>query len=124
MGLAVAAKLPGKLELGGDRVDWDTDVTHIAARADRSAALVLEACVLRTLKHPRIVALVGIATQSQPAVLCLEYMANGDLRSFLRKCRPALEVPKAEIGPVTMAAIAARLCSALAFLEAHSIVHS
>ena len=51
-------------------------------------------------------------------------MANGDLRSFLRKCRPVLGTKrKAEIDGVMMAQMSCRLASAMAFLEHNRIVH-
>ena len=66
-----------------------------ARRLDENAALLLEAFVLHGLRHPRIVSLVAVVTQSWPVMICLEHMENGDLRSYLRKCRPSLKTPKA-----------------------------
>ena len=50
-------------------------------------------------------------------------MENGDLRTFLRRCRPSLKAPKATINQLTIAQMAARLSSAMSFLERHRIIH-
>lgn len=62
-----------------------------AAKIERSAALLLEAFVLYGLQHPRIVSLVAVCTHVRPIMVCMEYMPRGDLRTFLRKCRPSLQ---------------------------------
>ena len=62
-----------------------------AARIERNAALLLEAFVLHGLQHPRIISLVAVCTHVRPITVCTEYMARGDLRTFLRRCRPSLQ---------------------------------
>ena len=63
---------------------------------ERNAALLLEAFVLHGLAHPRIVALVAVVTRVTPIMVCMQHMPGGDLRTYLRKCRPALKNPAGE----------------------------
>ncbi len=55
-------------------------------QGDTSAeeSLQLEARLLVQLKHPCIIRVAGVITQSLPSLVCLEYMANGDLKTLLR----------------------------------------
>ena len=39
---------------------------------------------MKDFDHPNIVGLVGVCMDSSEPLVCLEYMANGDLRTFLR----------------------------------------
>ena len=72
----------------------------------------------------RILSLVGIVTDSTPAMVCTELMSNGNLKTFLRDCRPtSLTLPKAVIGELEMHQMASRLASAMAFLERRGVIH-
>jgi serine/threonine protein kinase len=115
------------------RIDaGDSVVGESAVAADE--ALVLEALLLNGLQHPGIVKLLAVVTLTAPVMICTELMLNGDLRGFLRLCRPQIAssevgrpgqqpgVPAKIDGPA-MIAIAARLSSAMAYLETQSIVH-
>jgi serine/threonine protein kinase len=50
----------------------------------REEALQIEARLLHLLQHPHIVSVLGVVTRTQPTFLCLEYMVNGDLKTYLR----------------------------------------
>jgi surface protein len=110
-----------------------------ADAAVEDEALLLEALLLNGLRHPAIVSLLAIVTKAAPILVCIELMENGDLREFLRDCRRKqassqsasptrkIHVPPqprhAEITPCVMALMAAKLGSAMAFLEQHHIIH-
>jgi hypothetical protein len=47
-------------------------------------ALQLEARLLHQLRHPHIVQVLAVVTKSLPTLICLEYMQNGDLKTYLR----------------------------------------
>ena len=51
-------------------------------------ALLVEGLLLHGLQHDRFVRLVAVVSTADPFMLCLEYMENGDLKTFLRRCRP------------------------------------
>jgi hypothetical protein len=46
--------------------------------------MLVEARLLFQLRHTNIVQVLGVVTKSSPALVCLEYMANGDLKTYLR----------------------------------------
>ena len=111
----VAVKVPNPPGLGAG--------ADLESLADQSTALLLEAFVMHGLRHAFIVPVVALAAHCQPVMLCLELMENGDLRSFLRACRPSLPNPKAVIDTLTIAKMAARLSSAMSFLEKNRVIH-
>ena len=111
----VAVKVPNPPGLGAG--------ADLESLADQSTALLLEAFVMHGLRHPFIVSVVALAAHCQPVMLCLELMENGDLRSFLKACRPSLPNPKAAIDTLTIAKMAARLSSAMSFLEKNRVIH-
>jgi Ran GTPase-activating protein (RanGAP) involved in mRNA processing and transport/tRNA A-37 threonylcarbamoyl transferase component Bud32 len=113
------------------RVTAGFDVGGAAAVADE--ALMLEAMLLNGLRHPGIVALLAVVTSGAPVLICTELMQNGDLRDYLRACRPsrhllstsarAATCAQATITPQVVVAVAAKLGSAMAFLEQQRIIH-
>ena len=46
-----------------------------------------EASRLRPLRHENVVALLAVCFRSEPLMIVLELMANGDLKTFLRRVR-------------------------------------
>jgi serine/threonine protein kinase len=119
-----------------------TDVSDIVgdAAAGADEALLLEALLLNGLRHPAIVSLLAVVTKAAPIFVCIELMENGDLREFLRGSRPkkatlqstsllanmsrvSSQQRRAEITPCVMTMMAAKLVSAMAFLEQRRIIH-
>jgi hypothetical protein len=86
-------------------------------------ALQLEARLLHQLQHPHIVRVLAIVTQTLPTWICLEYMAGGDLKTYLRQCRPALKVRRQEVTAEDFKMVLGQIASALAYLEQHRVVH-
>lgn len=86
-------------------------------------ALLVEALVLHALKHDHILGLVGISTSKLPFLVATEHMVNGDLKTYLRACRPTQENAKARITLLDVSMIAERIAKALAYLESVSVVH-
>jgi hypothetical protein len=64
----------------------DKAVDGVPALSDTAAeeGLQLEARLLHQLQHPHIVRVAALVTRSLPTWVCLEYLANGDLKSYLR----------------------------------------
>jgi hypothetical protein len=109
-----------------------SDVGRAAAVADE--ALMLEAMLLNGLRHPGIVTLLAMVTTGAPVLVCTELLENGDLRDYLRACRPgqrhranggsdANAARAAFITPSMMVKMAAKLSSAMAFLEHRHVIH-
>jgi Ran GTPase-activating protein (RanGAP) involved in mRNA processing and transport len=106
------------------------DVGAAAAVADEG--LILEAMLLNGLRHPGIVTLLAVVTAEAPILICTELMTNGDLRGYLRTARIFTERPSTSISansqavavtPQVMIAMAARLSSAMAYIEHKQIIH-
>jgi hypothetical protein len=100
-----------------------------AAVADE--ALMLEAMLLNGLRHPGIVAVLAVVTVTAPVLVCMELMENGNLRDYLRTCRPPPRA-KAQSGanpqaavftPRVIVSVAAKLGSAMAYIEHQRIIH-
>mgnify|MGYP001424270708 CR=1 FL=1 len=101
------------------------DVYCISANSSSVSAntqLLVEARLLLLLQHECIVPVLGMVVSS-PAVVAVEYLENGDLRSYLRACRPASARPKAVLQLPDLLAIMRRVASATAFLEQRHILH-
>jgi hypothetical protein len=87
-------------------------------------ALLVEALLLNGLRHPSIISLVAVVTDSMPVMLVTELMVNGDLRKLLRSSRPhKAERRTLEVTPLDMVAVAAKVVSAMAFLEERAVIH-
>jgi serine/threonine protein kinase/Tfp pilus assembly major pilin PilA len=118
-------------------IDESDIVGATAAIADE--AMLLEALLLNGLRHPAIVSLLAVVAKVAPIFICIELMEGGDLREFLRSCRPknassqsaspsrmprgTSQQRRAEITPRVMTLMAAKLGSAMAFLEQRHIIH-
>ena len=93
-------------------------------RSTIDTALMVEGLLLLGLQHPWVVRVVGIVTDSTPCMVCTELMPHGDLKTFLRGCRPSpLTPPTAVVGELEMHQMASRLASAMAFLENRGVIH-
>ena len=55
------------------------------ARAHRYDRLLLQVNLLRELRHPRVVLLVGICTTARLPIMLLELMVNGNLFDYLHE---------------------------------------
>ncbi len=91
--------------------------------AEAQVQVLLEAHVLHLLRHAHIVSLAAVVSSQVPVLVCTEYMAGGDLKTFLRACRPSNETVKVVLGGEDFDRMATQVCSALAFLEEKRILH-
>jgi discoidin domain receptor family protein 2 len=102
------------------RLAFNADQT-VDAAADHG--LLLEAFLLCALEHPCLVRVVALVTQSIPVMLCTELMEHGDLRTFLRACRPGAENPPSKITPADLSEAASRMATAVQHLARNGVVH-
>jgi hypothetical protein len=86
-------------------------------------ALLIEALVMHSLHHPYVLGLVGVCTTALPFLVATELMVNGDLKSYLRACRPSQPKPKASLVLLDAILVAERVCAALAHLESVAVIH-
>jgi len=67
-----------------------------------------------------VVNLLGVVSRGQPALVVMELMAQGDLKTYLRACR---EPPPPRPDLRHMLLMAAQIADGMAYLEAHKFVH-
>lgn len=58
-----------------------------SAETEEQAKFLLEASLMVSLRHKHLVAMLGVCHSELPYLLILEYMENGNCRSYVRKCR-------------------------------------
>ncbi len=97
---------------------------------DTKIRFFAEASMLHRLRHENIISLVGVCSQSYPLLLVMEYMEQGDLKSYLRhhqSAQPARQTapdqPYAEFSLVELKGVMRQIASALDFLESLNVVH-
>ena len=102
------------------------------ATPEESADLLHEASIMKKFDSIHIVQLLGIVTKTQPYLVIMELMANGDLKTFLRKNRPVGGVSTTSnnytafwlhhiIPPVSHMAI--QIADGMAYMEQKKFVH-
>jgi hypothetical protein len=75
-----------------------------------------EAAIMKEMKHPNLVQLLGICTREPPYYIITEYMPNGNMLDFLRQ-------HKEEFSQTVLLYFAIQIASAMAYLESKSFIH-
>ncbi|KAE9421224.1 hypothetical protein Angca_004859 [Angiostrongylus cantonensis] len=78
-------------------------------------AFLREIRVLGNLKHPNVVEVIGVSTIDKPMICIMEYMVNGDLKSFMSKLE--------HVDTLYCISVATQLAAGLAYLESCHFVH-
>lgn len=76
-----------------------------------------EADVMKDLKHPNLVQLLGICTLEPPYYIITEFMANGCLLDYLKRR------PRTELTSTVLMYMAGQVASAMTYLEAKNFIH-
>nr|CDJ91912.1 Coagulation factor 5 8 type and Tyrosine protein kinase domain containing protein [Haemonchus contortus] len=87
---------------------------HSTSQEDELAFL-REIRVLGNLKHPNVVEVIGVSTIDKPMICIMEYMVNGDLRSYMSKME--------NVDSLYCISVATQLAAGLAYLESCNFVH-
>ncbi|NXL68134.1 INSRR protein, partial [Chordeiles acutipennis] len=84
-----------------------------------------EASVMKAFKCHHVVRLLGVVSQGQPALVIMELMTRGDLKSYLRSLRPDAENNPGLPPPSLKAMIqmAGEIADGMAYLNANKFVH-
>lgn len=98
-----------------------------SATAREKDSFLLEASVMKQFNTHHVVRLLGVVSQGDPTLVIMELMANGDLKSYLRRHRPDYENgedPSPQ--PPTLRQIiqmAIEIADGMAYLSAKKFVH-
>ena len=106
-------------ELVGPEGDGETSGTSLASASD----FVAEALLLLAIAHPRVIEIVGFTQIGPNVAVVTEYCSNGDLKSFLRLCRPTLQRRRRELSSADLLQAASSIAEGMGFLESRHIVH-
>ena len=76
-----------------------------------------EAAVMKEIKHPRLVQLLGVCTREPPFYIITEFMPYGNLLDYLRSSASK------NLTAVTLMYMATQVSDAMSYLESMNFIH-
>lgn len=101
---------------------WKKYNSRVAVKTLREDTMALkefleEAAIMKEMRHPNLVSLLGVCTREPPFYIVTEFMQNGNLLDYLRK------TDSRKLTGVTLMYVAAQVSSAMAYLEDRQFIH-
>jgi serine/threonine protein kinase len=75
------------------------------------------------MHHPNILPVIGVMLDTLPMQMMTEHMRNGDLKSYLRACRPTSKITKEKLNAAKLLEICSQIACACVYLEGLKVVH-
>lgn len=76
-----------------------------------------EAELMKSMRHPNLVQLLGVCTREPPIYIITEFMTKGNLLDYLRSC------DHDQINGFVLMYMATQICSAMSYLESRNYIH-
>lgn len=76
-----------------------------------------EAAIMKEMKHPNLVQLLGVCTREPPFYIVTEFMSRGNLLDFLRRAS------RDEIDAIVLLYMATQVAAAMSYLESRNFIH-
>lgn len=76
-----------------------------------------EAKLMKNMRHPNLVQLLGVCTRDAPIYIVTEFMTKGNLLDYLRNC------DHDQINGFVLMYMASQICSAMSYMESINCIH-